>query len=291
MDEKVKSYIKPGIFIKEFNLNDYTSSYKGLHPDESQSLSFSQGNIEDNMRDSINSSSISSSINTATEKKDNKNSEEILYTFVWDEGGTNVKITGSFVDWSKTFDMIYYPGEKTFKYSHSLTKGKHSYKFIIDGIWKYSQKQPIIKDNSNNINNFVDLTNFIIPLRNRQEKKQLKMKIKINNKKKNKGYDIQFPKKDDLNIEAPVSKEDYLETFIINSHTNQNFIGRSQNLKYETRESFTEEKSYIKLMFSPHIIINHSLKCISKSNLLGTGMSFRFRDKNCTLIYYSHHSK
>ena len=299
MDENVKSYIKPGIFIKESNLNDYNSSYRGLHPDESQSLSFTRDNNEENIstsdkkksKDSFNSSSISSSINTATEKKESKNSEEILFTFIWDEGGTNVKITGSFVNWSKTFDMIYYPEEKVYKYSHNLSKGKHSYKFIIDGIWKYSQKQPIIKDNSNNINNFIDLTNYKPPEKTKQEKIVVKKKQKSNKKKKNKGYDIKFPRKDDLNIEAPVVKEDYFETFLINSHTNQNFIGRSQHLKYETRESFSEEKSYKKLMFAPHIIINHSLKSVNKSDLLETGMSFRFRDKNCTLIYYSHHSK
>ena len=94
-----------------------------------------------------------------------------------------------------------------------------------------------------------------------------------------------------MNIEAPAVKEDYLETFLIDSHTNQNFIGRSQYLDFKTNEPFTEEKSYKELLPAPHISINHSLKSVNKLDLLETGINFRFRDKNCTLVYYSHQPK
>ena len=42
---------------------------------------------------------------------------------------------------------------------------------------------------------------------------------------------------------------------------------------------------------APQITINHLLKSMDKSDLLETGMNFRFRDKNCTLIYYTHQPK
>ena len=192
--------------------------------------------------------------------------------------------------------MKYYPEEKVFKYSHLLTKEKHSYKFIVDGIWKCNQKQPMIKDNSNNTNNYIDLSNYILPKKVEKEKTtkkkpKKKKEKKIIKKKLEEGYDIKFPSKDDLNIEAPVVKEDYLETFLIDSHTNQNFIGRSLYLNFKTNEPFTEEKSYKELLLAPHISINHSLKNVDKLDLLETGMNFRFRDKNCTLVYYSHQPK
>ena len=193
--------------------------------------------------------------------------------------------------------MKYYPEEKVFKYSHNLFRGKHSYKFIVDGVWKCSQKQPMTKDNSNNTNNFIDLSNYIIPKKVEKENKTVKKKPKKKKEKKiiqkngGRGYGITFPTKDDLNIEAPAVKEDYLETFLIDSHTNQNFIGRSQYLDFKTNEPFTEEKSYKELLLAPHISINHSLKSVNKLDLLETGINFRFRDKNCTLVYYSHQPK
>ena len=305
MEEKEKFNIKPGTFIKQSNSNDYNSSYKGLHSDESQSFSNSQKDIKENLSISGNDSnnkSLSDSLSSIdikiAEETDNKNNiSEIPYTFIWDEGGKNVKVTGSFVYWSISFDMKYYPEEKVFKYTHLLTRDKHSYKFIVDGIWKCNQKQPMIKDNSNNTNNFIDLSNYILPKKVEKEKTTVKKKqkkkkeIKVIKKKLEEGYDIKFPTKDDLNIEAPVVKEDYLETFFIDSHTNQNFIGRSLYLNFKTNEPFTEEKSYKELLLAPHISINHSLKSVNKLDLLETGMNFRFRDKNCTLVYYSHQPK
>ena len=304
MEEKQKFHIKPGTFIKQSLANDYSSSYKGLHSDESQSFSFSQKDFKENLSLSENDSNnkslsdtlSSNDINTTKENYDSNNTSEILYTFIWDEGGKNVKVTGSFVNWSTSFDMKYYPEEKVFKYSHLLTKEKHSYKFIVDGIWKCNQKQPMIKDNSNNTNNYIDLSNYILPKKVEKEKTtkkkpKKKKEKKIIKKKLEEGYDIKFPSKDDLNIEAPVVKEDYLETFLIDSHTNQNFIGRSLYLNFKTNEPFTEEKSYKELLLAPHISINHSLKSVNKLDLLETGMNFRFRDKNCTLVYYSHQPK
>jgi len=306
MDAGVKLYIKPGMFEKQSSLNAYNSSYQGLHSEESQSVSYSEEEIEnsDSLSDNISNNSLSHSSSNneikVNDDKSNANNTEIIYTFIWDEGGTNVKVTGSFVNWATSFDMTYYPDEKLFKYKMTLSKDKHSFKFIVDGIWKCSQKYQMVKDNSNNTNNFIDLTNYIEQKNSETKKKKVKKvkkkkKIKKEKKiikiKKNRGYGIKFPTKDDLNIEAPVVVPNYLETFLINHPTNQNFIGRSQYLEYKTTEPFTEEKSYKELMMAPHITINHSLKSVDKLDLLETGMNFRFRDKNCTLVYYTHQPK
>ena len=304
MDADVKLYIKPGIFEAQSKLNDYSLSYKGLHSEES--LSYSEEIIEENNslseNNSNNSLSHSSSFNDIKANDDipNTDSKEVIYTFIWDEGGKSVKVTGSFVNWTSQFDMVYYPEEKVFKYNVTLSKTKHFFKFIVDGIWKCSQKYPQVKDNSNNSNNFVDLTCYSMPKniespkkkpKKEKKKKKEKKEKKIIKKKKDRGYGIKFPTKDDLNMEAPVVQQDYLDTFLIDKHTNQNFIGRSQYLEYKTIEPFTEEKSYKELMMAPHISINHSLKSVDKLDLLETGMNFRFRDKNCTLVYYSHQPK
>ena len=300
MDVDVKLYIKPGIFVNQSKLIDYSSSYHGLHSEESQSLSYSQEEIEDS--DSLSSKNISdnslSHSSSVNEIKTNEDiSTEMIYTFIWDEGGKNVKITGSFINWANSFDMTYYPNEKLFKYKMTLSKDKYSFKFIVDGIWKCSQKYQLVKDSSNNTNNFLDLTDYSTQKNTDKSKKKVKKKQKkkkekkIIKKSKDRGYGIKFPTKDDLNIEAPVVQPNYLDTFLIDRPTNQNFIGRSLYLEYKTTEPFTEEKSYKELMMAPHITINHSLKSVDKLDLLETGMNFRFRDKNCTLIYYTHQPK
>ena len=293
MEENAKFNIKKDIFNKKSYLNNYNSSYQGLHSEDSQCLSKSFEEIEESISSKEDNDKDNSLSNCSSEIDSLNNDEEIPYTFIWNEGGKNVKVTGSFVNWSIYYDMEYSKEEKLFKYSVKLSKGKHSYKFIVDGIWKCSQNQPKLTDNSNNINNFLDLTNFKPKKKVKKNKKTIKKEKKkkekqIIRKKIDRGYDIKFPKKDDLNTEAPVIQPDFLETFLIDTRSNQNFIGRSQYLNFQTREAFTEEKSYKELMMAPHISLNHSLKNVDKSNLMEVGINFRFRDKNCTLVYYSH---
>jgi 5'-AMP-activated protein kinase regulatory beta subunit len=303
-------HIKPGVFTIPSKITDIVPSYEGLHSEESLSLSYLEEEIEEN--DTIsenNSSSLSSNRSNnqrpkkaiKTKKKGSKiNLKTIPYTFVWEEGGKNIKITGTFGKWSQFYEMKYCPEEKKFKCTINLPREEHEYKFIVDGVWKYSKNLPIKKDNKNNINNYLDLTNFepkegskksINEEKKKVIKKKKTKKKKIIRKKKDRGYGLEYPTKDLLNSEAPVVQQDYLETFLIDSHTNQNFIGRSKYFNFKTTEPFTEEKSYKTLLLGPHININHSLKCVGKKNLLEMGINFRFRDKNCTLVYYSHPPK
>ena len=304
-DDDANVHIKPGVFTIPSKLGYKEPSYEGLHSEDSVSLSYVEEEIEDD--EIISSSSLSSSISTHKNTKKNvietknnskTNFKEVSYTFTWDEGGKNIKVTGTFVKWAQFYEMKYYPEEKIFKCTIKLPREKYEYKFIVDDVWKYSKKQPIKKDNKNNINNILDLTNYIpsdsqksnIEIKNKKIKikKKSTKKKKIIKKKKEKGYGLIYPNKDVLNSEAPVVQPDYLETFLIDSHTNQNFIGRSKYFSYKITEPFTEEKSYKTLLLGPHININHSLKCVGRKNLLEMGINFRFRDKNCTLIYYSH---
>ena len=323
-DDEMNTHIKPGVFAIPSQIRENDLSYEGLHSEESLSLSYIEEEIEENSSiseiNNINSSSLSSNLSNEPKikkkiiikkKKNSKiNLKEVPYTFTWDEGGKNVKITGTFGKWSQFYDMKYIPEEKIFKCTINLPRKRHEYKFIVDNVWKYSKKQQMKNDDKNNINNFIDLTNYIPeemkqnniddddldekPIKNKPikkktiKKKKSKTKIKkVIKKKRDRGYGLVYPDKDVLNSEAPVVKQDYLETFLIDSHTNQNFIGRSKFFTYKITEPFTEEKSYKTLLLGPHISINHSLKCVGKKNLLEMGLNFRFRDKNCTLVYYS----
>lgn len=310
MDEDdVNLHMKPGVFTIKSKIDNFGPDYEGLHSEDSLSLSYLEEEIEEDGYISHNSSSLSSyasnveriSKKISSKKSSKLNMKLVPHTFTWDEGGKEVKLTGTFGKWTKFFDMKYNQEEKRFKCILKLPREKHEYKFVVDGVWKYSHKQQTIRDNKNNTNNIIDLTDYApkttpqksknkITEKKVKEKKMVKKK-KIVRKKKDRGYGLIYPNKDMLNSEAPMIQQDYTETFIIDSHTNQNIIGRSKYFNYKTNEPYTEEKSYKSLMIGPHINLNHSLKCIGRKNLLEMGVNFRFRDKNCTLVYYSYPPK
>ena len=56
MENFIKFNIKPGTFIKQSNIDEYNSSYQGLHSEESESFSLSQKDIKDNASLSENNS-------------------------------------------------------------------------------------------------------------------------------------------------------------------------------------------------------------------------------------------
>ena len=85
-----------------------------------------------------------------------------IYTFIWEEGGTSVKLIGSFSDWKNSFDMKKDINDNIYKISLPLNNEIYYYKFIVDGEWKYSKNQQIKKDAQGNINNILDLTTFFM---------------------------------------------------------------------------------------------------------------------------------
>ena len=97
--------------------------------------------------------------------------------------------------------------------------------------------------------------------------------------------------KDELNTEAPITQELFLKSFYINEATNQNKIGKSLYYKEYNSESYTEEKSYRNLLFSPHVNLNHTMSFCDNKDMLQVGLSYRFRNKDCTLVYYSRLNK
>ena len=100
-----------------------------------------------------------------------------------------------------------------------------------------------------------------------------------------------FPTKDELNTEAPITQELYLKSFYINEATNQDKIGNKLFLNDFNTESYTEEKSYRNLLFSPHVNLNHTMNFCDNKDILQVGLSYRFRNKDCTLVYYSRLNK
>ena len=231
----------------------------------------------------------------ADDDKSNKNSDTDLveYTFTWREGGTTVKLVGSFNNWKEQLIMENDPVEKIFKYKLKLKRDIYEYKFVVDNVWKFSRQQGMRGDGKGNTNNFIDLKNYQLSKKdiNKNDKpKKKKKKVKKLKKEKKQSVDsfgVMLPQKEELNTEAPTTQELYLNSFYINEPTHQKNVGEEQYLKYYDRESYTEEKSYRNLLYSPHVNLNHTLTYCDNKKLLQVGLTYRFRNKDCTMVYYS----
>ena len=228
--------------------------------------------------------------NNSKEKINNINNDKVEYTFIWEEKCNTAKVIGSFNDWKNQLIMTYDPKDNLYKYKLELKRDKYEYKFIIDNSWKFSTHQQTKNDGKGNINNFIDLTNYNIQIKeNKKKVKKMKKKKKIKKAKitKVESFGVLFPTKDELNTEAPMLQELYKKSFFINEATNQDKIGDKLYLKNLNKESYTEEKSYRNLLFSPHVNLNHTMSFCDNKDILQVGLSYRFRNKDCTLVYYS----
>lgn len=57
----------------------------------------------------------------------------------------------------KRHRLIHYPREHKWEISIKMKKGKHLYKYIIDGNWQVNQREPTEKGDDGIINNVIYL--------------------------------------------------------------------------------------------------------------------------------------
>ena len=268
--------------------------------------------IEDNEKESNNQKSERDKENEKenienNNNKDNKNIEKpsYIYTFTWEEGGNEVKLIGSFSDWKDSFIMKKDIKDNVFKTSLSLNNEIYTYKFIVDGEWKYSQKQPIKKDDQGNINNILDLTNFFLNLsstpKTTEKNKSLSKKIinkkkssKLSNKKSSKKVkkendDFHRENNDTNQFTEPRKNNIIGNPFNLNNESKQYKIGNQRYYGFEQSNFFSSQKSYLKISGYRHNILEHIL--LPKNNKenydIKIGLSQRYRGKATTIIYYN----
>ena len=272
-----------------------------------------KGNDNENNYYIDNNNKSTEDTNTNTNSNSTKNNHN--YTFTWDEGGNNVKLIGSFSNWTKYYDMEKDEKYNIFKFSLPLENGKYQYKFIVDGAWKCSKKQNTEDDGKGNINNILDL-NYIKPKEEIKNKNFSKKNSKIENKKKIKEKKKKEKKKSDMNIKKEKKKtfkknvfgnaypepmkltesnhdDDIGKVFNINNESKQKKIGNQRFYKFEINNSYSSNKSYLNISCHRHTQLNHIIfqKKIKNSINFKIGMSYRYRGKATTFIYYNCLSK
>lgn len=77
--------------------------------------------------------------------------------FVWPWGGEKVEVAGSWSNWTPV-PMIYDQITRTHRvWVPNMPRGRISYKFIMDGEWRYDGHKPTTRDEFGNVNNVIEL--------------------------------------------------------------------------------------------------------------------------------------
>lgn len=77
----------------------------------------------------------------------------------WAHGGNSVEVQGSFDNWSSRAPL--HQHGKEFTLVKMLMPGVYQYKFIVDGEWKYAPDQPAMYDEMGNVNNVLEVQEYI----------------------------------------------------------------------------------------------------------------------------------
>ena len=244
--------------------------------------------------------------NKSHEKKEEMNDNiNNKYTFIYPGEAQNVKLTGSFCNWNIKYDMIKDPNDNKFKLALPLNNEIYQFKFIVDNEWKYSSNYQTQPDNLGNINNCIDLTNYFkkeetikknskdkLPLignENAPKTKETTSSDKEENKiikRKESIYDCEYPSDDNI-IPMPLPNKRYYKSFKLDKYSHQNSIGNQKYLNYDDKISLSYEASSKPIFLLGHVNLNH-LICFKNKKMITAKncMSFRYREKACTILYY-----
>ena len=252
---------------------------------------------------------------------DKSKSDYIPLKFEWrneenfSEEDMEVMITGSFLnDWNTCIPMIKNPKTNIYEYQISLAKQKHFFKYIINNKWCCSSLYPTIKDESNNVNNYIDLTSHNFGNSNKNYNVNEKVNLNVNmkeynfnidcedgnyndkddgvsdvNNKNNDGYDLKYPLIKDLNLTAPSVISNYRKNFCLEYQSNQNKLFLP-NKNYKKSNYLKENDGYKKIFEFPNEKIDHLIYNIQDFAIYKGSIRFctteRKREKLLTLIYY-----
>lgn len=223
--------------------------------------------------------------------------------FTWSEGGNEVKITGSFSDWKVQYQMTKDSKDQIFKLELPLKNEIYQYKFIVDNVWECSKNYPIIDDGYGNINNILDNTKketFLSKekpkLKKNKKTKRVdtnKTKTRDSSKKKeskkiinsNSIYQSKYPSDDILPQSLPNKR--YYESFELDNFSHQRSIGSKKYYNFYDNNSLSFGASSKSIFVLGHINLNHLISAkYSGANMSKNSMSFRYREKASTFIYY-----
>jgi hypothetical protein len=242
--------------------------------------------------DYINSN-LSSNIQSDTREntKISEIKEETLpYKFIWNMGGNNVKIAGTFLDnWKKELDLKKNIKTGYFEIIINLSKTKHEFKFIVDNKWLCSQQYETIKD-KDNYNNIIDLTNYssnIYCSKNSNESRKKRAR------KLSSEYGTIYAKNSDFDIEVPILPINFLKSFDLNYRAKQNYLKNKAKtfLNFNLNKKNLLNSEYKSILTISHEKLSHACFEIetdyNNEKYIKASSTQRNNHKFLTLVYYT----
>ena len=218
--------------------------------------------------------------------------ETYPYNFIWNQGGKDVKIVGTFLDnWKKEVEMEKNINNGSFEIILFLTKSKHEFKFIVDGKWVCSQDYEINKD-KNDFNNIIDLTNYTP---NEKEMEIIKEKLKQKKTKFSKEYGCNYFLNSIYQDEIPPLPIFYKESFNINNVSKiKRYKKNSQSfLNFNFTKNIIGNNEYKKILTISHEKLSHAFYELDneyknkENKYIISSITQRYKHKFLTLIYYT----
>ena len=235
----------------------------------------------------------------------------IPFKFEWKERGTDVKISGSFLDnWDRKEPLKFNNESKSYEITLNIPRGLNQFKFIVDDKWVCSKYYKIIKDKSNNDNNEID-TNAINESTMNSSMNNNILDMKKKKKKLGKGnndYNCLIPTKSAVNAEAPIIPLYFRSYINIDFNSNQldkaKFNDKLIDLSEEKAKDITKENeemlilnktkdlletnTFKSIMTIPHEKLSHLfLYCDSDNKYIRNAMTQRNKHKFLTVVYFS----
>ena len=179
--------------------------------------------------------------------------------FKWEHGGRNVYITGTFNNWERQIPM--HRSGNDFSYVHNLQRGKHAFKFVVDDEWRFAPDQPTVADIEGRINNFIDVSEFQ-PYTGDDNFFEKSKERKIPDEE----FRQNIPDLDEYTKEPPALPP-HLRHIILN------------------REAPTADP--LALPVPQHVTLNHLYCTAIKDGMMVLGATQRYKEKHCTIVFYS----
>ena len=279
----------------------------------------SYGGIYSNLNDDQSLTDYSANISSQKNSKIKKNDTQPV-TFQWDKKENEVVyLTGSFCNWKQFFIMPKY--NNLYSLTLPLPKGLHKFKFRINDNFVVNKKYPIMKDGDNNCN-YID-TSVATTLSKSKSKKSakknekdddnnnisdssdsstsssneeledeyeiyLKKRKKRIKKMKKIKYSQIYPKKINMNNNAPEIPYSYDYIYNLDLISSQKLIGKRKYYEPKENNILGDNCSYKKIGVLPAVEINHihsKNSIFSKNNVLCSSF-MRYRNKFITFLYY-----
>ena len=236
----------------------------------------------------------------------------IPFKFEWKESGTDVKISGSFLDnWDRKEPLKFNNESKSYEITLNIPRGLNQFKFIVDDKWVCSKYYKIIKDKNNNDNNEIDTNAINESTMNTSMNNNNILDIKKKKKKVGKGnndYNCLIPTKSAVNAEAPIIPLYFRSYINIDFNSNQldkaKFNDKLIDLSEEKAKDklkdneemlilnktkdLLETNTFKSIMTIPHEKLSHLfLYCDSDNKYIRNAMTQRNKHKFLTVVYFS----